>query len=83
MARASADQTIRVWDAATGAQIFSLTGHTGWVFSIAYSPDSKCLVSASGDKTVRVWDTATGKQSRQPAAGLSLRLRNGVIASIP
>jgi hypothetical protein len=35
-----------------------LKGHTGYVFSLAFSPDGATLVSGSGDSTVRLWDTA-------------------------
>ncbi|KAG2100161.1 uncharacterized protein F5147DRAFT_327705 [Suillus discolor] len=31
-------------------------GHTGGVYSIAISPDSRRIVSGSEDKTIRVWD---------------------------
>ncbi len=51
------DCTIRIWDAATGAQIGEpLTGHTEWINSVAISPDGKRIVSGSRDKTIRIWD---------------------------
>jgi len=50
----SYDQTVRLWDAATGAPLQTLEGHTDWVTSVAFSPDSKQVVSGSYDKTVRL-----------------------------
>ena len=40
----------------------TLTGHSGEVNSVAYSPDGKHIVSGSDDNTVRVWDSQTGKE---------------------
>ena len=40
----------------------TLTGHSGSVYSVAYSPDGKHLVSGSYDNTVKVWDAQTGKE---------------------
>jgi hypothetical protein len=40
----------------------TLTGHSGIVWSVAYSPDGKHVVSGSDDETVRVWDSQTGKE---------------------
>ena len=36
---------MKVWDAATGQETLTLKGHTGWVMSVAFSPDGKRLAS--------------------------------------
>src|SRR5262249_22822243 len=66
LASASGDGTVRLWDAATGAQRHTLQGHTDWVSSVVFSPDGRTLASGSGDGdgTVRLWDAATGAQVR-------------------
>jgi WD40 repeat protein len=38
--------------------------HSSEVFSVAYSPDGKHIVSGSADKTVKIWDSSTGKVVR-------------------
>ena len=55
-------QTARIWVAATGQELRSLSGHTGPVTSAAYSPDGKFIVTASYDQTARIWDAATGQE---------------------
>jgi WD40 repeat protein len=65
LASAGSDKLIRLWDAATGAEVRQLTGHDGPVYSVAFSPDGRTLASAGADKTVRLWDVATGKEGRR------------------
>ena len=39
-------------------------GHTAPITALAFTPDSKQLVSASADKTIRVWDLASRQTLR-------------------
>ena len=39
----SADKTVLLWDAATGALLQTFEGHSDWVSSVAFSPDGKVV----------------------------------------
>jgi hypothetical protein len=54
------DQTVKVWDAQSGALLRSLGGHTGPVHAVAVSPDERFIISGSWDQTVKVWDAQSG-----------------------
>jgi RNA polymerase sigma factor (sigma-70 family) len=53
---------VKLWEAATGKPLGSLTGHKRLVMSVAFSPDGKTLVSGSLDCTTRLWDVGTSKE---------------------
>ncbi|HUW34007.1 MAG TPA: dockerin type I domain-containing protein, partial [Planctomycetota bacterium] len=56
----SYDKSARLWNAATGEQLRTFSGHTTWVLSVAYSPDGTKVLTGSSDCTARLWDAATG-----------------------
>jgi len=57
---ASADNTAKVWDAKSGAEVLTLKGHTQYVVSASFSPDGSRIVTASADRTAKVWDAKSG-----------------------
>ena len=50
----SDDETILIWNAATGKVEAILKGHTNQVRSVAFSQDGSRVVSGSDDQTVRI-----------------------------
>jgi len=59
-----------------GAWQNMLKGHSGVVWSVAFSPDSKLVASTSGDMSVRLWEVATGALQR------TLKGHNGMVWSV-
>ena len=51
-----------MWRAAESCR--TLTGHSGSVSFVAFSPDGQILASASGDGTIEFWDVASGRRRR-------------------
>jgi WD40 repeat protein len=68
VATATGGSTARLWDAASGKLIASLSGHaesrnqdipSTYINDIAFSPDGTRVVTSSQDKTARIWDSNT------------------------
>jgi WD40 repeat protein len=65
---------VRLWDLFTGELVEQLKGHRGPVFSLAFAPDGRTLVSGSADTTALVWDMVPLYQQRR-SAGAALTAR--------
>src|SRR5262249_40570867 len=86
IASASADGTVRLWDARTGTPRLTYRGHSRRVSCLAFSPDGRRIASAAGtviwenaggkpEDAVptewKVWDSETGADLPAPAKGTS------------
>src|SRR5262249_5774365 len=53
--------SLRLWDAATGALIKEMRGHTNGAEAIAFSPDGTRIASGGIDRTIYFWAGRTGQ----------------------
>ena len=63
------DSIAVLWELSTenmASRAVLLRGHTGPVFGIAFSRDSRWLVTASNDTTARLWDMRAGDPTAAP-----------------
>lgn len=58
VASGSQDATVKVWDAEKFQLVTTLSAATGWVWSVAFTPDGRQLVT-SGMGGTRLWDAAS------------------------
>ena len=68
------EDTICLWEVASGKLLGSCSGHKQRVQSIALSPDGKTLATSSDDGTLKFWNVATQQELlsiRQLGATLS------------
>ncbi|MGH9943216.1 MAG: caspase family protein [Pyrinomonadaceae bacterium] len=69
VASASADNTVKIWDAATGRELRSLAGHGAWVKAVAFSGDGKSLATGAVDGQIKLWEVNTGRELRSLSGG--------------
>jgi WD40 repeat protein len=61
LASASADGTVKLWDAAAGQERATLVASKRPLHAVAISGDGKLVASGGEDGVVRLWDADTGK----------------------
>ena len=60
LASGGSDNTVQLWNIATGEPITTFIGHTSSINALTFSPDNRTLASGSTDGTIRFWNTKTG-----------------------
>ncbi|MDH3528165.1 MAG: caspase family protein, partial [Acidobacteriota bacterium] len=60
LASGSWDNTVKLWEYASGRELRTFSDHEDIVWSVAFSPDGKSLASGSKDMSVKVRDLASG-----------------------
>jgi WD40 repeat protein/serine/threonine protein kinase len=63
---------VGIYDPVNGAEIATLTNHTAWVSSLAFSRVDPILATGSADQRIRLWDTRTWKETISFKGHLSL-----------
>ena len=56
----SYDSKVRLWRISDGALIKEFTGHTGTVWTVAFSNDGTKIAASGDDAIILVWDITTG-----------------------
>jgi hypothetical protein len=62
---AGGDNTLRLFDLATGTELRTFGGQPGGVAALVTAPDGRTLVSGGRDRTARLWEASTGLERLQ------------------
>jgi WD40 repeat protein/serine/threonine protein kinase len=78
LATGGEENTVKIWDVQTGKELRTLRGHSGEVYTLAFSPDEEGRWIATGgeDCAVKVWDSRTGTLVR------NFRGHTGLVSSL-
>jgi WD40 repeat protein len=68
--------TAEIWEITGQRLVATLTGHSGQVVAVAYSPDDRLVATGATDGTARVWSARSGRQI------LVLRGHNATVDSV-
>ncbi|KAJ1484418.1 WD40-repeat-containing domain protein [Baffinella frigidus] len=51
----------KIWNTETGAEVYTLTGHSTWVIAVSFFPGGERVLTVSGD-SAKIWNVATGAE---------------------
>ncbi len=57
------DFHVNIWDVSTGKSLAMMDGFNEWPAQVAYSPDSKLLLTSDYEK-IRIWEVPSGKLNK-------------------
>ena len=52
---AADDNSTRLWDVGTGNLVESFENHRGPIFSVAFTPDGRQVLSCGADEDIHLW----------------------------
>ncbi len=61
IATVSHDRRLKLWNAHSGEELFSVIAHRDKIKTVAFSPDGDRLVTAGNDSIVKIWDRQSGQ----------------------
>jgi WD40 repeat protein len=65
LASGSADNSVRLWEAATGKELRRLAANQSGLRSLAFAPTGTTLATGTFDGLIRLWEVATGQELRR------------------
>ncbi len=60
-ATGSGDETVKLWDVATGPERATRREHRSAVAALAFAPDGRTLASGGMDDALRLWDLSADR----------------------
>ncbi|MBI2424319.1 MAG: hypothetical protein HYV27_15920 [Candidatus Hydrogenedentes bacterium] len=59
------NRKVRTYDAATGAEMYTLDAHADWIYAVKFTPDGEVLATADRGGNLFLWQAANGRKVEQ------------------